>query len=138
MKSRYPPSLPPGSRRLLFRLGSRSRDRRSNVPSNVKMAAFMVRFAEAEDLHFNQIFLSIYTNTCPSYEYLTTPLINLTMEGTLSEINNQLCRPVNKGVLRAVHQYPRDKATAARKLTSCLYRQSCVHKIEIIRDKTAR
>lgn len=59
------------------------------------------------------------------------------MEGTLSEINNQFCRQVNKGVLGIVHQYRRDKATAAKKSTSCLVRQSCVHKIEITRDKTA-
>ena len=101
----------------------------------VKMATFMVRFTE--HLHFNQVFSSVFTSTCPSYEFLTTLLINLTMEGTLSEINNQFCRQVNKGVLRIVQQYRRDKATAARKLTSCLDRQSRVHKIEIIRDKTA-
>ena len=100
----------------------------------VKMATFMVRFTE--HLHFNQVFSSIFTSTCPSYEFLTTLLINLTMEGTLSEINNQFCRQVNKGVLGIVQQYRRDKATAARKSTSCLDRQSCVHKIEIRRDKT--
>ena len=101
----------------------------------VKMATFMVRFTE--HLHFNQVFSSVFTSTCPSYEFLTTLLINLTMEGTLSEINNQFCRQVNKGVLGIVQQYRRDKATAARKSTSCLDCQSCVHKIEIIRDKTA-
>ena len=100
----------------------------------VKMATFMVRFTE--HLHFNQVFSSIFTSTCPSYEFLTTLLINLIMEGTLSEINNQFCRQVNKGVLGIVQQYRRDKATAVRKSTSCLDRQSCVHKIEIRRDKT--
>ena len=101
----------------------------------VKMATFMVRFTE--HLHFNQVFSSVFTSTCPSYEFLTTLLINLTMEGTLSEINNQFCRQVNKGVLGIVQQYRCDEATAARKSTSCLDCQSCVHKIEIRRDKTA-
>ena len=100
----------------------------------VKMAAFMVRTVH---LHFNQVFLPTFTNTCPSYEFLTTLLINLTMEGTLSESNNQLCRQVNKGVLGNVHQYHRDKETAVGRLSSCLDHQSCVHKIEITRDKTA-
>ena len=99
------------------------------------MVQFAVQFTV--HLHFNQVLLSIYKNTCPSYEFLTTLLINLTMEGTLSEINNQFCRQVNKEVLGIVHQYHRDKATAVRKTTSCLDRQSCVHEIEIIRDKTA-
>lgn len=95
----------------------------------------MVRFTE--HLHFNQVSSSVFTNTCPSYEFLTTVLINLTMEGTLSEINNQFCWQVNKGVLGIDHQYLRDKATAVRRSTGCLERQSCVQKVEIIRDKTA-
>lgn len=94
----------------------------------------MVRFTE--HLHFNQVFFSTFTNTCPSYEFLTTLLINLTMEGTLSEINNQFCRQVNKGVLGNVHLYHRDKETAVGRLTSCLDHQSCVHKIDITRHKT--
>lgn len=105
------------------------------VSNAIKMAAFTVRFTE--HLHFNQVSSSVFTNTCPSYEFLTTVLINLTMEGTLSEINNQFCWQVNKGVLGIDHQYLRDKATAVRRSTGCLERQSCVHKVEIIRDKTA-
>ena len=59
------------------------------------------------------------------------------MEGTLSEINNQFCWQVNKGVLRTDQQYRHVRATASSKPTSCPERQSCVHKIEIITDKTA-
>ena len=72
------------------------------------------------------------------YESLTTLLITLTMEETLSEINSQFRRQVNKRVLRIVHRYMRDNATAERKSTSCLNCHSCVHKIEIIRDKRLR
>ena len=73
----------------------------------------------------------------PSYDCLTTLLINLTMEGTLSEINSQFRRQVNKGVLRIVQRYLRDNAIAARRSTSCLCPHSSVHKTEIIRDETA-
>ena len=88
-------------------------------------------------LHLKQVFSSAEHEHLPSYECLTTLLINLTMEGTLSEINSQYRRQVNKGVLRIVRQYMRDNATAARKSTSCICRHLSVHKVEIIRVKTA-
>lgn len=106
----------------------------SLVQHGVKMAPVMLPFTE--HLHLNQVFPFIHEHL-PSYECLTTLLINLTMEGTLSEINSQFRRQVNKGVLRTVHQYLRDNATAARKYTSCLCCHSSIHKTEIIRDKTA-
>lgn len=106
----------------------------SLVQHKVKMAAVMLPFTE--HLHLNQVFPSLHEHL-PSYECLTTLLINLTMEGTLSEINSQFRRQVNKGVLRIVRQYLRDNASAARKSSSCLCCHSSVHKIEIIRDKTA-
>lgn len=86
-----------------------------------------------EHLHLNQVFSSAVHEHLPSYECLTTLLINLTMEGTLSEINNQYRRQVNKRVFRIVRQNMRDNATAA----SCICRHPSVHKVEIIRVKTA-
>ena len=69
-----------------------------------------------------------------SYENLTTLLISLTMEETPSGINSQCRRQVNKGVLEIAHQYPCHKAIGTRKKTVCPFRQSYVHRDEIIRD----
>lgn len=91
-----------------------------------------------EHLHLNEVFSFYIHEHLLSYECLTTLLIALTMERTLPEINSQFRRQVNKRVLRIVHQYLRDKATATDKSTSCLSRHPSVHKDEIIRDKQLR
>lgn len=78
-----------------------------------------------------ELFLSCGVEHLLSYESLTTLLISLTMEGTLSEINNQFRRQVNKRVLRIVQGCLRDNAKPQRKSTSCFNCQFCVHKAEL-------
>lgn len=58
-----------------------------------------------EYLHFNYSLLSLNRHL-PSYDSLTTLLINLTMKETHSGIDNQSRRQVNKGVLETTFRHP--------------------------------
>lgn len=97
--------------------------------TKVKMAVMHACFEETAFAF--ESFLSCGVEHLLSYESLTTLLISLTMEGTLSEINNQFRRQVNKRVLRIVQGCLRDNAKPQRKSTSCLNCQFCVHKAEL-------